>query len=289
MRWSLISCLVTLAVLAGCVGDTQPPSGVQANQVDLQARGRTDNGPASWWWEYGEVRKRVKNGQGTKTPRQGPAASATDFSVSWRVTGLDEGQTYFYRACAQDQAAGSAVGCGRIYEFTTAPADSTAFGVDGQAATFTGATTVRHDLEISDVDSVTVKFEENGNEATAPLTGSFIGGATCSGVTPNSFDYVSAVTCRHGNPYPQVRVTLGPFVDKVVSTTAWAVRVEAGAGNDDIQTGAGSDILVGGEGNDVLKGGAAFDEFYCGPGQDTIYGSVGEFNFSTDCETLVGA
>jgi hypothetical protein len=80
-----ITALVALGLagaLAGCVGDTGEAQDVRATQATLTATGHTNNGPGYWWWEWGTTRKGVGNGQGTKTPKQGPAASASDVTVT---------------------------------------------------------------------------------------------------------------------------------------------------------------------------------------------------------------
>lgn len=277
--------VLSVILLGGCIGTTEPPTDLRSTRVDLHARGHTNNGPASWWWEYGEVRRGVVNGQGTKTPRQGPASSAADVYLTWRLNALDPGQRYYYRACGQDQAAGSGVACGRIYEFTTAPGDSQASGTPDTQAAFTGATSVRHDLRITNV-GLTVTFREVANEYTDPPTGSFIGSTTCSTVA-TGMDYVNAVNCSHSLQFPQVRVTLGPYADTAVSTAVQSVEIDGGGGNDALTGGPGADILRGGSNDDILKGGGATDEFHCGPGNDTAYGTSGELLAAEDCETLV--
>ena len=120
-RLATLVCCIGACVLAGCVGDTDPASNVRATQAQLNAHGRTNNGPASWWWEYGVNRSTVAGGGGTRTPRQGPASSPNDVNLSTVVRNLDPDQAYFFRACGQDAAAGSPVMCGRVRELLHRP------------------------------------------------------------------------------------------------------------------------------------------------------------------------
>jgi hypothetical protein len=77
-------------------------------------------------------------------------------------------------------------------------------------------------------------------------------------------------------------VQLGSFP---VTDLPRGIRVDAGAGNDDVRNetdvpallmgGAGDDVLVGGSGNDDLRGGAGDDQLDGGPGDDSIDGNTG--------------
>ncbi len=152
-RVAVLAALVAAGALAGCVGDTRSASTVRATQAQLNAYGHTDNGPAYWWWEYATTRRAVDNGQGTKTPRQGPASSAEDVSVNAVVKNLDPAQTYYFRACGQDQKAGSAARCGTTAHFGTAPADSLAAVTDGGGGNtyvkYSAAPATAHDLVLT--------------------------------------------------------------------------------------------------------------------------------------------
>ena len=78
--------------------------------------------------------------------------------------------------------------------------------------------------------------------------------------------------------------------DKVVvgqqagGATALPVRVDGGAGKDDLRTDAGNDLLVGGDGDDYLfaaggsdrtYGGAGNDRVLVGPGRDAVWAGDG--------------
>ena len=69
------------------------------------------------------------------------------------VKNLDPAQTYYFRACGQDQKAGSAARCGTTAHFGTAPADSLAAVTDGGASNtyvkYTAAPATAHDLVLT--------------------------------------------------------------------------------------------------------------------------------------------
>lgn len=47
----LVLMVGAVAVLAGCVGDTDPATDVRAHPATLNAHVYTNDGPATWWWE----------------------------------------------------------------------------------------------------------------------------------------------------------------------------------------------------------------------------------------------
>jgi Ca2+-binding RTX toxin-like protein len=278
-----------VSVIAGCVGNTDPATDVRATQAQLNAHGHTNNGPASWWWEYGISRSAVTNGQGTQTPHAGPASSgSSDVSLNTVVKGLDRSQSYYFRACGQDKAAGSPKTCGKVLGLYTAPADSTVKIVDSAngIARLTGATTVAHDVVIAD-DGTIEEFED---PSTTPPTGSDLlptgGGCvtapsvqfTALGLTP----YQDHVHCFN---IADEQATLGPYNDVYDATaTELAQQVDLAGGNDyydgssfsDYVTGGpGNDTLIGEGGNDTLDGGDQDDTLYAGTGTDTLIGGSG--------------
>ncbi|HLQ44087.1 MAG TPA: putative Ig domain-containing protein, partial [Planctomycetaceae bacterium] len=73
-----------------------------------------------------------------------------------------------------------------------------------------------------------------------------------------------------------VVISTGDGDDSIdASTVNFAVRVDAGAGNDIVLTGAGDDVVFGNDGNDTLLGGAGDDTLLGGNGNDTLRGGAG--------------
>jgi hypothetical protein len=283
---SVVALVGAVALLTGCVGNTDLATDVRATQAQLNAHGHTNNGPASWWWEYGISRGAVSNGQGTQTPHAGPASSgSSDVSLKTVVKGLDRSQSYYFRACGQDKAAGSPRTCGKVLGFYTGPADSTVKTVDqaNGVVRLTGATTVAHDVVIAEDGS----FEEFEDPSTSPPTGSALlpSGGQCVprpseqfkalGLTP----YLDHIFCFN-TAYEQA--TLGPYDDVYDATATERTQdVDLGGGNDvydgaafsdTVRGGPGADVLIGETGNDNLDGGDGSDFLYSGPGTDTLIG-----------------
>ena len=44
--------LAGVAVLSACAGSTEPATNVTNVSAQLNAKGYTNDGPATWWWEY---------------------------------------------------------------------------------------------------------------------------------------------------------------------------------------------------------------------------------------------
>jgi phosphodiesterase/alkaline phosphatase D-like protein len=113
--------------LAGCVGNTDPATNVTTVSAKLNAHGRTNNGPAVWWWEYATNASNLGTAADVEVcgyppepdKRCGPAASSNDVALSTTVTGLRPDTTYYFRACGQDQSQGSTPACGRTLSFKT--------------------------------------------------------------------------------------------------------------------------------------------------------------------------
>ena len=115
--------LAAALALAGCVGDTDPATNVTSKTAQLNAHGRTNDGPASWWWEYSTSKATVESNGGTEVcgsppeadgrcgPAQGP--SGTNVALNFKLTGLTPSTTYWFRACGQDVNDPSPT-CGRV-------------------------------------------------------------------------------------------------------------------------------------------------------------------------------
>jgi Ca2+-binding RTX toxin-like protein len=288
---------VMVLVAAGCVGGTDSATDVKAHSAKLWAHGRTDNGPAYWWWEYGTTRKAVEQGLGTKTARSGPASSATDVRVSKTVTGLDRVQSYYFRACAQDQAAGGQPTCGAVLTFSTAPGDSTVQEASGDVA-FHGASDVRHDIRLAAPSLEEVRITEYEDASTTPPTGSSIAALDTSCFTSRS-DYLRSyddvATCAPGATDPSSEIIVGNYADAIDAYGVPGYVAAFLGGGDDSYTGgngidnvsgeAGNDILYGyeeddtlrgGPGNDTIDGGLDHDDVYGDDGNDSLYGGDGD-------------
>ena len=101
---------------AGCAGSTEPATNVLNVSAQLNAKGYTNDGPATWWWEYDTVKADLGtasdtevcgNGTGPKEPdnRCGPAAAGSasnQIPLNVVVNGLTPNTTYYFRACGQD-------------------------------------------------------------------------------------------------------------------------------------------------------------------------------------------
>jgi hypothetical protein len=120
---ALVGAACSVAAFAGCIGSTQPATEIGATQAKLNARGHTDQGPATWWWEYSTSQTALEAGQGLQAcgdepdKRCGPAESAADVNLGTVVKGLAPATTYFFRACGQDQGEGPT--CAQTLSFRT--------------------------------------------------------------------------------------------------------------------------------------------------------------------------
>lgn len=291
-RVALLVALGALAALAGCVGSTQPAVDVRSTEARLGAEGRTNNGPATWWWEYSEVRKRVLNGQGIKTPTQGPASSPTDVQLSWRLTGLDEAQRYYFRACGRDQAAGSQPQCGDTLPFKTAPGDSRVVIQDASLIRYDAGATAQHDVNAIN-DGPAVRFIERHYPDDPPRGSVLLSDHTCSTILNPGLAYADEAECDTQNP-PALLAYLSPLGNKL-SVRGMPVTAYGGAerdaiiaenttlsgfadslygrgGNDQLLSFAGADEIEGNAGNDEIVAGHDGDLVYGGDGADLIYG-----------------
>jgi hypothetical protein len=108
-----LAIVVAVPLLGACAGATQPATNVTDTGAKLNARGYTDDGPATWWWEYDTVRSELGTAFDTEVcgnpheadRRCGPAqggSSNNQIPLSVTVTGLTPDATYHFRACGQD-------------------------------------------------------------------------------------------------------------------------------------------------------------------------------------------
>jgi hypothetical protein len=147
MRKVLLVALSGVAVvgIAGCVGSTEPATKVTSASAQLNARGYTDDGPATWWWEYDTVQSDLGTENDTQVcgdpperdARCGPASGGSQSNqvpLNVTVRALDPGTTYYFRACGQDEN-DSAPTCAQTRSFTTLP--GTSFNYTGTAQTWT--------------------------------------------------------------------------------------------------------------------------------------------------------
>jgi hypothetical protein len=126
----LLGCSTVTAVVvafAGCVGTTDPATNITNMSAKLNAHGHTNNGPAVWWWEYATAQNALGSDSDVEVcgnppeadHRCGPASASSDVSLSVTVSGLTPNTTYYFRACGQDQTAGSSPTCGPTLSFKT--------------------------------------------------------------------------------------------------------------------------------------------------------------------------
>jgi hypothetical protein len=148
---------VAALALGACVGSTEPASNVTNVSAQLNARGYTDDGPATWWWEYDTVRSDLGSTDDTEVcgnppqpdRRCGPASGGSASSpvpLSVTVRGLDPSTTYYFRACGQDDN-DSGPTCAQTRSFTTLPGIT--FDYTGAARSWTvppGVSSVAFDV-----------------------------------------------------------------------------------------------------------------------------------------------
>src|SRR5918999_4598867 len=95
----ILAALGLALALGACVGQTDPATNVTNVSAKLNAHGYTNDGPATWWWEYDTVRADLGTASDTEVcgfppeadRRCGPAEGGTaqnQIPLSVRVTGL---------------------------------------------------------------------------------------------------------------------------------------------------------------------------------------------------------
>jgi Ca2+-binding RTX toxin-like protein len=294
-RAAILALMAAASILAGCVGDTDQATDVRAHQAQLNAHGHTNNGPAYWWWEWATTRKAVANGQGTKTPKQGPASAATDVSLHTTLTNLDNDQAYYFRACGQDQAAGSAVTCGRILTFGTASGDTSVFSVYYGVRYF-GFSGVQHALTVDDGSAAThIRIRQSLDPSTPIPTGtSYQPGDSCFGSSSPNISFFDTVECNPPQHYLELDLT-GNGNDYVNQLGTSDISAGLGGGNDYYSGYNAVDFVSGQQGNDTIYGYGSDDTLFGdedndyidgdggnetridgGPGDDTLYGREGD-------------
>ena len=327
MRRTLAVAGLFIFGLVGCVGNTDPASHIRATEAQLNAHGGTNNGPASWWWEYGTSQSAVQNGQGRDTPHRGPASSASDVPLREVVTGLTPATTYYFRVCGQDQSSTTAV-CGQILSFKTSPADSVAFaGFPGlNYAYFGGATNIVHSDWRAYSSDGRIYIEEQAFGFSFPHIGGTIEPRlACQTAVISGDPYDRAVSCSPTN-VSFLEASFGPFADQADALDLNLPTLFHGEGGKDVMVGGSqSDTFYGGDGDDQLAGnggrdfvignagidtlngnggdddvdardGSFFDKVDCGSGTDTAYvdfvsGIPDEYNYAVarGCETVLGS
>ena len=313
--------------IAGCVGDTDSATHIRATQAQLNAHGRTNNGPAFWWWEYGTSQSAVQNGQGTDTTHRGPASSQNDVALSEVVKGLTPATTYYFRACGQDQSS-TTQACGKVLSFRASPGDSTASaGASGVAyAKFTGAANIVHsDWRAYSANGRIYMEEQEFGFGSPSIGGTIVPGQNCRSAVIAGDPYDRAVDCSPAG-IAFLEASFGDFGDQGDSFGLnLPVLFFGGGGNDLLVGDTPSDTLYGGTGDDQLAGnggrdfvtgdagidtlhgnsgdddvdardGGFFDKVDCGSGTDTAYvdfvqGIPDEYNYAVahGCETVFGS
>ena len=132
--------LVATLLAVGCAGATEPATNVLNLSAQLNAKGYTNDGPATWWWEYDTVQADLGTandtevcgvGAGPKEPdnRCGPAtggSSSSQIPLNVVITGLTPSTTYYFRACGQDTNDADPT-CANVRSFTTLAGTAYAF------------------------------------------------------------------------------------------------------------------------------------------------------------------
>ena len=123
--------------LASCVGQTDAATKISTISAQLNAHGYTNDGPATWWWEYDTVKAELGTASDTEVcgyppeadRRCGPASGGSQSNqipVSVTVTKLTPNTTYYFRACGQDLNDANP-GCGSTLSFKTLAGTSYAY------------------------------------------------------------------------------------------------------------------------------------------------------------------
>ncbi len=131
--WLAVAVAGLLSVALGaCAGGTDPATEVTDVSARLSAHGYSNDGPATWWWEYSRIKSDLGTssdtevcgvGNGPKEPdrRCGPASggsSSNPIPLSVVVAGLQPDTTFYFRVCGQDTNDPSPT-CANTRSFTT--------------------------------------------------------------------------------------------------------------------------------------------------------------------------
>ncbi len=188
---------------------------------------------------------------------------------------LEPDQSYFFRACGQDAAAGSAVNCGRIRELLTAPGDSTVslnrtfhvlrFDGGGPTRHLLGVLATSNPAELLITDTVPVP------QADPPRGSALTAGEGCASLSQGALGLMTVARCTDSAGISGFLAFLGPLDDQVsLSLPAVAGEIHGGGGADSLTGGPRDDALYGDAGNDHLNGGQGADRLVGGPGLDTF-------------------
>jgi hypothetical protein len=202
---------VPLVVLAGCSGNTTPPTSVTQTGADLHASVSCSSGEnCSMYFKYGLAKNGV-TGLNTQTATYGPAAGPySNTPTTVPVSGLQANTTYGYQACGNAQPGGQFYCVGpdglsnTMQEFTTLPncttrlnpGDDVAAAVQSAAAGATvclnagdpyGAVTIGASNGTSS-SPVTLTSTDPANPAT--LSGRFVTNGTAKWLNVNHLRFV---------------------------------------------------------------------------------------------------
>ena len=121
----MLAMAAAMVGLTACVGDTDPATRISTISAQLNAHGRTDDGPATGG---GSTTPSGRTWAPPTTPRYAATRRSGSQVRTGRITqrrvaerdrhGLQPSTTYFFRACGQDQGEGPT--CGRTLSFEDA-------------------------------------------------------------------------------------------------------------------------------------------------------------------------
>lgn len=110
--------------LTACAVKTTPATDVGSTSARLNGRGHSGWTPAYVDFQYATSESALGTPAGEQTPRRGPIAPHRSGSFSQRITGLEPGTTYFFRACGTNRFIRFDV-CDSTRSFTTTVAGAT--------------------------------------------------------------------------------------------------------------------------------------------------------------------
>jgi hypothetical protein len=282
--------VLTLGAVA-CAGGTDNATNVRATEARLRAHGYTNDGPATWWWEYDTVRAELGtandtevcgSGTGPKEPdnRCGPAtggSASSPIPLNVVVTGLTSDTTYYFRACGQDTNDPSPT-CANVRSFRTTLGDSTA-AVSAGTLNVTAAPGTRNRVVVSqftDSDGVVkLRVEDPVDFSDGRTDGSsVVPGSGCQGAGAGQYD--DAVKCPTGG-LTAIAVALQGGDDGATVRDAITIpsTLDGGDGTDILQGSNGADdVLISGPGaggQSVIGGSATFTPSITGAGGDDTF------------------
>jgi hypothetical protein len=170
---------VPLVVLAGCSGNTTPPTSVTQTSADLHASVSCSSGEnCSMYFKYGLAKNGV-TGLNTQTATYGPAAGPySNTPTTVPVSGLQPNTTYGYQACGNAQPGGQFYCVGpdglsnTMQEFTTLPNCTTRLnpGDDVAAAVQSAAAGATVCLNAGDPYGGAVTIGASNGTSSSPVT-----------------------------------------------------------------------------------------------------------------------